>query len=54
MHLKKLHWLPVKYRIMFKCNCICFKVVNKQAPKYLEIFLSPEMYLEILDWIEMM
>ena len=21
---------------MFKCYCICFKVVNKQAPKYLD------------------
>ena len=21
---------------MFKCYCICFKIVNKQAPKYLD------------------
>ena len=34
--LKELHCLLVKYRIMFKCYCICFKVVNKQAPKYLD------------------
>ena len=34
--LKELHWLPVKYRIMFKCYCICFKIVNKQAPKYFD------------------
>ena len=27
--LKELHWLPIKYRIMFKCYCICFKIVNK-------------------------
>ena len=34
--LKELHWLPVKYRIMFKCYCTYFKVVNKQAPKYFD------------------
>ena len=34
--LKELHWLPVEYRIMLKCCCICFKVVKKQAPKYLD------------------
>ena len=34
--LKELHWLLVEYRIMFKCYCICFKVVKKQAPKYLD------------------
>ena len=34
--LKEMHWLPVKYRIMFKCYCVCFKVVNKQAHKYLD------------------
>ena len=27
--LKELHWLSIKYKIMFKCYCICFKVVNK-------------------------
>ena len=36
MNLKNWHWLPVEYRIMFKCYCICFKVVNEQAPKYLD------------------
>ena len=34
--LKEMHWLHIKYRIMFKCFCICFKVVNKQAPKCLD------------------
>ena len=52
--LKGLHWLLVKYRIMFKCYCICFKVVNKQAPKYFKICLSPERHLETLDQIQML
>ena len=34
--LKELHLLPIKYRIMFKCYYICFKILNKQAPKYLD------------------
>ena len=34
--LRELHWLLVKYRITFKCYCICFKVVIRQAPKYLD------------------
>ena len=30
-----LHWLPVKYRIMFKVICTVFKCLNGLAPEYL-------------------
>ena len=33
--LKKLHWLPVEQRIIFKINLICFKILNNLAPDYL-------------------
>ena len=33
---KELYWLLIEYSIMFKCYCISFKIVNKQAPKYLD------------------
>ena len=33
--LKKLHILPVKYRILFKLSLIAFKVYNETAPLYL-------------------
>ena len=33
--LKELHWLPVKYRVMFKICMICFKCLNNIAPAYL-------------------
>ena len=34
-HLKKLHFLPVKQRILYKLCLIAFKVINKTAPLYL-------------------
>jgi hypothetical protein len=33
--LKKLHFLPVKYRIMFKVSMLVFKCLNNFAPEYL-------------------
>ena len=38
--LMELHWLPVKWRIVFKILWLAFKCVNGQAPKYLkEMFI---------------
>ena len=33
--LKKLHWLPVKYRIQFKIGLITYKILNQGQPVYL-------------------
>ena len=32
---KKLHWLPVRFRIEFKTNLLTFKCLHGHAPKYL-------------------
>ncbi len=34
--LKKVHFLPVEYRIMFKIALLTFKCVNNLAPSYLK------------------
>ena len=39
--LKKLHWLPVKERIMFKILLITFKAQHGLAPGYLNDLLHP-------------
>ena len=33
--LKELHWLPVKYRIMYKTACLCFHAIHFSSPAYL-------------------
>ena len=33
--LRRLHWLPVKYRIQFKVILIVFKALHNMAPKYI-------------------
>ena len=33
--LKKLHWLPVAFRIEYKILLLCFKCLNDLGPKYL-------------------
>ena len=38
--LKKLHWLPIRYRIMFKINVLTFKCIRGLAPKYLSELIS--------------
>ena len=39
--LKRLHWLPVHYRIKFKVACIVFKCINdSDSPQYLKEMLS--------------
>ena len=39
--LKKLDWLPVKYRIQFKIGLIIYKIVNQGQPVYLRELLHP-------------
>ena len=37
--LKKLHWLPVKYRIQFKIGLITYKILNQGQTVYLREFI---------------
>ena len=37
--LKKLHWLPIWQRIIFKVLCLIFKCVHGTAPSYLSDIL---------------
>ena len=39
--LKKLHWLPVSFRIQYKILLLCFKSLNGLGPKYLAELLLP-------------
>ena len=39
--LKKLHWLPIKFRLDYKLNLLTFKCIKGLAPKYLSDLLSP-------------
>ena len=39
--LKEIHWLPVKYRILFKLNILTFKALNLSEPGYLRALISP-------------
>ena len=34
--LKSLHWLPVKFRILFKIAILTFKVLHGRSPDYLK------------------
>ena len=38
--LKQLHWLPVKYRCMFKTATLDYKYLHSGSPSYFEPFLS--------------
>ena len=38
--LKSLHWLPVKYRIVFKLLLITFKAIHGLAPAYISELIS--------------
>ena len=40
-HLKKLHWLPVKYRIQFKIGLVTYKILNQGQPVYLRELIRP-------------
>ena len=38
---KKLHWLPVKYRVQFKIGLITYKILNQGQPVYLRELIHP-------------
>ena len=38
--LQKLHWLPVKYRCIFKTATLVYKFLHSGSPSYFELFLS--------------
>ena len=37
--LKKLHWLPIQHRILFKYNIFVFKAINLSQPLYLSALI---------------
>ena len=39
--LKKLHWLPVRYRVQFKLALITYKILNQGQPVYLRELIHP-------------
>ena len=39
--LQSLHWLPVKFRILFKSLLLVYKCIHNLAPKYLTSLLTP-------------
>ena len=39
--LKKLHWLPISFRIKYKVLLLCYKCLNNLAPSYLASMLKP-------------
>ena len=39
--LQDLHWLPVKFRIMFKVNLMTFKALHGTAPSYISSLIHP-------------
>ena len=39
--LRKLHWLPVEQRIMFKILCLTFKALNGLAFSYIASLITP-------------
>lgn len=39
--LKELHWLPIRYRILYKLSLLVFKCINNIGPAYLrELLIS--------------
>ena len=39
--LSRLHWLPVKQRVIFKIVCFVYKALHEVAPLYLSQLLDP-------------
>ena len=39
--LKKIHWLPVRYRVQFKIGLITYKILNEGQPVYLRELIHP-------------
>ena len=42
IHLKSLHWLPVKVRSIYKIACLCYHCHNSTAPLYVTDMLHEE------------
>ena len=42
--LKQLHWLPVKFQIMFKILCLMDRVDNDSAPVYLHKMVKKKVF----------
>ena len=38
--LRSLHWLPVKFRILFKINVLTYKTLHEKQPVYLHSMLA--------------
>ena len=38
--LKQLHWLPIKYRCMFKTATVVYQFLHSGSPSYFQLFLS--------------
>ena len=45
--LNSLHWLPLKQRIIFKLLLFVYKILNNEAPKYLDTCLNLHVYTPI-------
>ena len=39
--LKKLHWLPVRYKVQFKIGLIIYKILTQGQPVYLRGLIHP-------------
>uniref|UniRef100_H3A729 Reverse transcriptase domain-containing protein n=1 Tax=Latimeria chalumnae TaxID=7897 RepID=H3A729_LATCH len=39
--LRELHWLPIRWRIVFKILVLVYKALNGLGPAYLQDFLTP-------------
>ena len=39
--LKKIHWLPVRYRVQFKIGLITYTILNQGQPVYLRELIHP-------------
>ena len=39
IHLKSLHWLPVKVRSTYKIACLCYHCHTSTAPSYVAVML---------------
>ena len=39
--LKKVHWLPVRYRVQFKIGLITYKILTQCQPVYLRGLIHP-------------
>ena len=39
-YLKKIHWLPIQHRILFKYTLLVFKAINFSQPPYLSALIK--------------